>query len=88
MNKLVLNVRIISPKEDLYNGTALSVSSINSIGKFDILPEHANFITLVANSPIIIKTGDGKNLTYTFPLAIIHTSNNEVRIFTDLTITS
>lgn len=88
MPKLVLNVRIISPQEDLYRGTALSISSTNSTGKFDILPQHANFITLVQNAPITIRTGDGKNLSYNFPLAIIHTSGNEVRIFTDLAITS
>ena len=88
MAKLVLNVRIIAPQEDLFQGPALSVSSTNSTGKFDILPEHANFITLVQNSPITIRTGDGKSLSYNFPLAIIHASNNQVRIFTDLAITS
>lgn len=88
MANLTLNVRIISPKEDLFNGTALSVSSVNSSGKFDILPQHANFITLVQNSPIVIKTAEGKDISYNFPLAIIHTTNNEVHIYTDLSITS
>jgi len=88
MANLTLNVRIISPKEDLFNGTALSVSSENSSGKFDILPQHANFITLIQNSPIVIRTGEGKDLSYNFPLAIVHTAENQVRIYTDLSITS
>jgi F0F1-type ATP synthase epsilon subunit len=88
MTNLTLNVRIISPKEDLFNGTALSVSSENSSGKFDILPQHANFITLIQNAPIVIKTGEGKDLNFNFPLAIVHTSENQVRIYTDLSITS
>ena len=88
MPKLVLNVRIISPQKELFSGPAVSVSSTNSEGKFDILPEHANFITLVQNSQITIRTDEGKNLNYTFPLAIIYSSTNEVRIYTDLSITS
>ena len=31
----------------IFSGEVLSVSSENDSGKFDILPEHANFITLV-----------------------------------------
>ena len=88
VNDLILNVRIISPQKELFNGQALSVSSTNSEGKFDILPEHANFITLVQNSQITIRTGEGKDLNYTFPLAIIYSSTNNVRIYTDLAITS
>lgn len=51
----VLNVKIISPTQTIFDGEAYAVSSVNSAGKFDILPYHANFITLVQNSPIILR---------------------------------
>lgn len=50
-----LNVKILSPTQTIYDGPALSVSSTNSSGKFDILPYHANFITLVQKSPVILR---------------------------------
>ncbi|OGE64148.1 hypothetical protein A3J13_01435 [Candidatus Daviesbacteria bacterium RIFCSPLOWO2_02_FULL_36_8] len=50
-----LHVRIISPQELILDTQADSVSSKNASGAFDILPEHANFITMIENSPIIIK---------------------------------
>jgi len=80
----VLNVRIVTPKQILFEGIASSVSSVNSAGKFDILPEHANFITIIENNPIIIQGVDKEITTYNFPLAIIYTAKNIVRIYTSL----
>lgn len=84
-NKPTLEVKIISPKEIIYQGTALSVSSTNSVGKFDILPEHANFITMIKGNPIIIRTVDKKEpLVFNFPLAIIYNIKNKVSVYTDI----
>ncbi len=77
-----LHVRIISPKELLLDTEAQSVSSKNLQGNFDILPQHANFITLTENSPIIVRVPNQKPLTFKFPLAIIITTENKVNIYT------
>ena len=76
-----LHVRIISPQQLLLETEAVSLSSKNSQGPFDILPQHANFITLVENSPIIVRVNK-KELTFNFPLAIIFTVQNSVNIYT------
>lgn len=51
----ILNVKIISPTQTIFQGEAYSVSSANSAGTFDILPYHANFITMVQKTPIILR---------------------------------
>lgn len=51
----VLNVKIISPTQTIFEGEAFSVSSANSAGSFDILPYHANFITMVQKTPIVLR---------------------------------
>ncbi|MBI4036685.1 hypothetical protein HY386_02305 [Candidatus Daviesbacteria bacterium] len=81
-----LKVRILSPKEVLFEGEALSVSSRNVSGKFDILPEHANFMTLVENSPLIIQKSDQQRVTFNLTLALIYTSKDQVNIYTDILI--
>ena len=86
MTNQLLNVRIVTPKAIVYEGTALSVSSKNSKGKFDILPQHANFITIVEKSPIIIRTDLKKRLIFNFEVAIISTIKNLVNIYTDITL--
>ena len=53
----ILFVEIASPEKQIWEGNALSVSSVNSAGPFDILPMHANFITIVENQSININTG-------------------------------
>lgn len=55
-----LKVKILSPIQTIFDGEALSVSSTNSTGNFDILPFHANFITLVQKNPIILRVKSDK----------------------------
>ncbi len=86
MAEEMLSVRIITPKAVVYEGQALSVSSTNSAGKFDILPEHANFITIVEHSPITIRMEKKRRLTFNFPIAIISNVKNRVNIYTDMSI--
>lgn len=79
-----LYVKVLTPKETLFEGEALSLSSKNSSGKFDVLPEHANFITLVEQSPLIIRKKGNEKLQFNFSLAIIYVSRNQVNIYTDI----
>lgn len=77
-----LHVRIISPQQLILDTEANSVSSKNTQGNFDVLPQHANFITLVENSPIVVRASKQKPLSFKFPLAIILTRENRVDIYT------
>jgi F0F1-type ATP synthase epsilon subunit len=82
----LLKVLILAPKKTIFSGDVIAVSSKNSSGNFDILPEHANFITLVENQPITIRMPDNKRLTFNFPVSIIYNSSNIVKIYTDIII--
>ncbi len=80
---MILKVRIISPKEDLYAGEATSVSSVNSVGAFDILPGHAKFVTMVAKQPLVLRFADGEKKEFNFDMAIIHVKEDQVNIYTN-----
>lgn len=84
MADYLLTVRIVSPKQDLYQGQARSVSSENSVGKFDILPGHANFVTLIQQKPLVIVDQNKKRFQFQFPLAIIQTNSDKVNVYTDI----
>src|SRR5690349_15876158 len=79
-----LKVRIVSSKGQIFSGYASSISSANSNGSFDLLPRHIDFLTLVQNSPIIIRTLDNKTVKFNLPLSIIHASKNNITVYTDL----
>lgn len=82
MSNPTLHVRIISPQQLILDTEANSVSSKNLQGPFDVLPLHANFITLIENTPIVIRTPNQKPLTFNFPLAIMLVTENKVNIYT------
>ncbi len=77
-----LHVRIISPQQLILDTEAESVSSKNLDGPFDILPQHANFITMIENFPITVRVPDQKPQVFTFPLAIMLVTDNKVSIYT------
>lgn len=84
MPEPTLHVRIISPQQVILETEAEAVSSKNLKGPFDILTQHANFITMIENSPILIRLNSKKTLTFTYPLSIIFASNNLVNIYTNI----
>ncbi len=77
-----LHVRIISPQQLILEADAQSVSSKNSQGPFDILAQHANFITMVEKNPIVVRVKGQKAQKFDFPMAIILATDNKVDIFT------
>ena len=77
-----LAVTVLSPEEILYQGSALSVSSENYAGKFDILPKHASFLTFINNHPIEIVKVDQTKKTFNFDQGIIYIKDNIVKIYT------
>ncbi len=86
-NQQLLNVTVLSPQDILFQGVALSVSSKNSAGNFDIIPEHANLITIIENNPIVIRKVNRDKITFKFPLAIIYITNDKVSIYAQPEIT-
>lgn len=76
-----LTVEINNPEKQLWSGQAVSVSSVNSAGPFDILPFHANFITIIEGKLLKINTGV-KTEEFNYPNAIIYASKNKVIIYT------
>ena len=79
----LVNVKISTPTDVLWEGLAESVSSVNSQGPFDILAKHANFVTLVQGEPISVRT-DQRERQYSFKNAVIHTDKDSVRIYGDV----
>ena len=82
-DNLTFKLRVITPKETLFQGEAISVTSTNSEGKFDILAQHANFITLIEGKPIDVRLSDKRTVQFKFSQAIIYNYHNVVSIFAE-----
>lgn len=58
----------------------ISVTFANRIGPFDILPKHANLISVIERE-ITFVIDEGISKTYSFRTGIVEVSNNEVKVF-------
>ncbi len=76
-----LHVRVSKATKVVWEGDAVSVSSENKDGPFDILAMHSNFITLIRDTPIRIIGENGEEKKYTFKQSVIFVNDNKVKIF-------
>ena len=79
----LLYVKISTPEKVLWEGQAQWLSSMNSNGPFDILPLHANFVTIVEGNPIKIKTPT-RTEEFTFSNSLLYIHENKVTVYTNL----
>lgn len=81
----LLDIEIRSKRGLIFAGKADAISSKNETGQFDILPLHANFITLVNETIVIHKRAFGGTdmIRDEFPVerGVIRVSENKVKIF-------
>jgi len=81
-----LEVEIFWPpslKKESFKGKVFSISSKNKLGKFDILPKHANFITLISDY-LILRTPENKTTKLHFKRGVLEAYKNKVRVFLEL----
>lgn len=86
MSKKLLQVKVFCApliEKNPFRGEADAVSSQNKLGKFDILPEHINFITLISDE-LTIHTADKKKVAYQFERGVLEVSENKVNVFLGL----
>jgi F0F1-type ATP synthase epsilon subunit len=78
-----LSVIARAPFQVYFEGTALAVSATNKVGPFDILPNHADFFSVLSPGEVVIET-TGEPVTFTIHNGIITVRNNEVMLFADM----
>ena len=75
-----LYVVVKNPEGTLFEGKALTVSSLNDKGKFDILPNHANFISIIKQKAIVY-IDKNKKREFDIDHGIVRLYKNNVFIF-------
>lgn len=66
--------------KQVFKGGAWAVSSINEVGKFDVLWGHANMVTTIKDE-IVIRFRKGYMKTHKIESGILSVEKNEVEVF-------
>lgn len=76
-----INIIAKSRENTYFDGPALGLSSINDSGPFDILPQHANFICLIAKYFVILKPDGSKQNFDITGQALMRVYRNTIYIY-------
>lgn len=76
----ILKVLIRARDGIKFEGEAISVTSMNPRGTFDVLPSHANFICPIDHK-IWVATTDGKRQEFNVDNGVLHVSENNVVVY-------
>lgn len=78
-----LKVKVFSPYETFFEGSAVSLSATNKTGPFDILYRHSNFFSTLIPGQIKVDTGFDV-IRIEVSNGIICISNNTVVVFANV----
>lgn len=76
--RFILTVR--SRQEILYDGEVISVSSVNERGPFDVLRQHAQFISLITDD-LVIRKPDGTTQVIALNNGIMRVRENSIEVY-------
>lgn len=79
-----LQVIARAPFHIYYEGPASSVSAINKVGDFDILPGHADFFSVLESCEVIIETDGGEPVRFNLSNGIVAVRDDEVMLFANM----
>lgn len=78
-----MHVKVYAPFKVYFDGDAISISAVNDTGPFDILPKHHNFMTLLNECDILVRTDNGEE-SIPIQRGIMHVKADEVVVFLDV----
>jgi F0F1-type ATP synthase epsilon subunit len=79
-----IQVKISNPERTFFDGEAISLSSKNNSGPFDILGNHAHFVSLLDNVTVTVHDTQQKSQDFLVHRGLLSAGDNKVRVFVDL----
>jgi len=77
-------VKVYAPFQVYFEGDAYSVSAVNDVGPFDILPRHHNFLCMLVPCTLVIQPVEGEKKSIKIHRALMHVKADRVVVFVDV----
>lgn len=78
-----MNLNIVSPEKELFNGEVESVTLPGTVGSFTILPQHAPIVSSLKAGMLSYITKDKEEHTLTINGGFIEMNGNQVSVCVD-----
>lgn len=81
--KSTMHIKVYSPFKVYYDDEGDSISGQNATGPFDILPKHHNFMTLLSQCELVIRSFRGDQ-RIRISGGLMHVKADQVTVFLDI----
>lgn len=78
-----LTITVKDRSGELFQGKALTVSSLNHVGPFDVMARHSNMVTTIQEK-IVLQTSPEQFQTIELNSGLLRVTNNQVEVFVGL----
>ena len=78
----------MTPEAIVFTGEVTEVSSENTEGPFTILPDHARFMTVLHEAPILVTLSDKTQKNFMFEHVVLYFQDNVAKFYTHTEATS
>ena len=75
-----MNVVVLTPEQEAYNGAAKSIKVPGTSGEFEILSNHAPIVSSLEHGDVRILTEDGKKIVFTINSGFVEVLKNNVSV--------
>jgi F-type H+-transporting ATPase subunit epsilon len=75
-----VNISVLTPGKEVYNGEITSVKVPGITGQFEILRGHAAIVSALGAGPVRIIASSGETINYTIEKGFIEVLNDEVAL--------
>ncbi len=82
--KPTVTVKVYAPFHVYYEGEAYSLSAVNDVGPFDILPRHHNFLCMLVPCDLRIATLDKGEKIIKINRALMQVKSDHITVFVDV----
>jgi F0F1-type ATP synthase epsilon subunit len=83
MDAQKLAVKVFSPYQVFYQGSAVSVSAANKTGPFDVLFNHGNFFSLLPAGRVKVNTGY-ETVEIQISSGVMRVAHNQLTLFANV----
>lgn len=75
-----MELSVLSPDQEIFQGSVQSVKVPGVTGQFEVLTNHAPVVSALAEGKVRIRKADGTDLTFTIEKGFIEVLYNEVSL--------
>ncbi len=75
-----MNITVLSPDEEIFQGAITSVKVPGKSGQFEILKNHAAIVSALVDGQVRIIKADGEKMTFEIEKGFVEVLKNEVSL--------